>query len=100
MNISRRSGGVFVLFPYLVKDAAFVTAYLTLDTHSNLTLSDVAAWLDRARALGADDAAPVRLGPPPSAETRVSERALTVPVHVSVTPLPPEGATRKAAAAT
>lgn len=79
-----------------MKDAAFVTAYLTLDTHSNLTLSDVAAWLDRARALGADDGSPVRLGPPPSAETRVSDRALTVPVVVTLKPLPPQGATKKA----
>jgi len=68
-----------------------------LDTHSNLTLSDVAAWLDRARALGAEDDSPVRLGPPPSAESRVSDKALTVPVVVSLKPLPPSGATKKRA---
>jgi hypothetical protein len=80
-----------------LKDAAFVTAYLTLDTHSNLTLSDVAAWLERARALGADDTSPVRLGAPPSAQDRVSESALVVPVTVTLKPLPPSAATRKAA---
>lgn len=81
-----------------MKDAVFVTAYLTLDTHSDLTLSDVAAWLERARTLGADDGSPVRLGAPPSVESRVPEQALTVPVVVSLKPLPPSGTTRKKSA--
>lgn len=68
-----------------------MTAYLTLDAGSELTLSDVAGWLERARSLGADDESPVRLGGPEEVGDRVSQHALTVPVVVTLTPLPPSG---------
>ncbi|MGH3322730.1 MAG: hypothetical protein ACRDN9_21640 [Streptosporangiaceae bacterium] len=43
-----------------------MTAYLTLKAGADLTISDIEAWIERARTLGADDSTPVQLGAPPS----------------------------------
>lgn len=93
-----------------------MTAYLTLRAGSDLTISDIAAWLDRARTLGAEDTSPVRLGAPPTvraadgpadqsgeptadAPETVDEPTLTVQVSVRRTVLPP-AATRARESAT
>ena len=66
-----------------------MAAFLYLAAGSDLTLADVAAFVDRARALGATDATPVQLGEPPAAINRAGTSALTVPVTVSKSVLPP-----------
>jgi hypothetical protein len=66
-----------------------MAAFLYLAAGSDLTLADVAAFVDRARALGATDATPVQLGEPPAAINRAGTSALTVPVTVTKSVLPP-----------
>jgi hypothetical protein len=65
-----------------------MAAFLLLPIGADLTLADVEAWVARARALGASDSAPVKVGPPPLAESDSSGEALSVPVTVSRTILP------------
>lgn len=65
-----------------------MAAFLLLPIGADLTLADVEAWVARARSLGASDSAPVKVGPPPLAESDSSEEALSVPVTVSRTILP------------